>query len=120
MRCHKVRERGGQVGPELTRIGAQKTREYLLESLLDPNKQIAQGFETVVLVMQNGKTYTGIVKESNARELRLIQSDNTIITLQKADIDEQSKGRSAMPDDLAKKMPKSDLRDLVEFLARLK
>lgn len=120
VRCHKVRERGGQVGPELTRIGAQKTREYLLESLLDPNKQIAQGFETVVLVMQNGKTYTGIVKESNARELRLIQSDNTIITLQKADIDEQSKGRSAMPDDLAKKMPKSDLRDLVEFLARLK
>ena len=120
VRCHKVGERGGQVGPELSHIGSQKTREYLLEAILDPNKQIAQGFETVILQMTSGKVYIGIVRESTEKELRLIQPDNSILTLQKADIEEQTKGASAMPEDVVKKLTKSELRDLVEFLARLK
>jgi quinoprotein glucose dehydrogenase len=49
-RCHRLHGDGGEVGPDLTGIGGRQKREYLLESILDPSKEIAKGFETAVLV----------------------------------------------------------------------
>src|SRR5262249_16301363 len=43
VRCHQIGEQGGQVGPPLTKIAEQKSREYLLESIVAPNKTIAEG-----------------------------------------------------------------------------
>ena len=43
LRCHKVNGVGGEVGPDLTGIGKKQQRAYLLESIVDPNKQIAKG-----------------------------------------------------------------------------
>src|SRR5207253_743885 len=39
VRCHKIEGQGGDVGPDLSHIGAQKDRNYLLESMILPNKQ---------------------------------------------------------------------------------
>ena len=47
LRCHKVRGKGGEVGPDLAGIITRHDREYILESILFPNKQIAAGFERV-------------------------------------------------------------------------
>jgi quinoprotein glucose dehydrogenase len=38
VRCHKVKDYGGEVGPDLTKIGADKKRDYLLESLVEPRE----------------------------------------------------------------------------------
>jgi quinoprotein glucose dehydrogenase len=119
-RCHKLRGEGGDVGPELAGIGSKQTREYLLESIVDPNRQIAQGYETVVLVLKNGQTRSGIVKTESDREIRLITSEGQVVIVLKAEIDERLRGKSAMPEDLMKFLSKSELRDLVEFLAGLK
>ncbi|MCH7894427.1 MAG: c-type cytochrome [Proteobacteria bacterium] len=42
--CHIFEEAGGQVGPNLSRIGAQRDREYLRRAILDPNADISAGF----------------------------------------------------------------------------
>src|SRR5262249_14426190 len=68
LRCHKVRGEGGEVGPDLTGIGAKQKRDYLLESIVDPNRQIAKGFETVLLVLKSGQSLTGIIKEENTKQ----------------------------------------------------
>jgi quinoprotein glucose dehydrogenase len=47
------------VGPDLTLIGSQKDRAYILESIVFPNKHIAQGFQIVVLEMKDGSTVAG-------------------------------------------------------------
>jgi quinoprotein glucose dehydrogenase len=36
---------GGDIGPDLTGIGATRDREYLRRAVLDPNADIAEGFE---------------------------------------------------------------------------
>ncbi len=120
LRCHKVRGQGGEVGPDLTGIGAKQTREYLLESIVDPNKQIAKGFETVVLGLKDGTTVSGIVKEEDANRIRLITPEANYVTVAKKDIEVRETGKSAMPEDVIKHLSKSELRDLVEFLANLK
>jgi quinoprotein glucose dehydrogenase len=120
LRCHTVSGTGGKVGPDLTRIGAEKTREYLLESMIDPNKAIAKGFETVVLSLDDGRQIAGILKSEDPKQLSLMTPEGKLVTVEKSHVDERSTGKSAMPEDIAKPLSKSDLRNLVEFLSGLK
>ncbi len=45
LRCHQVAAAGGTVGPKLDGIGKLRDRTYLLESIVQPNKQFAEGFQ---------------------------------------------------------------------------
>src|SRR5262249_42155729 len=120
VRCHKVRGEGGDVGPDLTGIGGRQRREYLLDALIDPNKEIAKRFETVVLALTNGQVQTGIIKAEDDKEIRLVTAEGKFLVVPRSRIEERSRGKSAMPDDVVKYLSKVELRDLVEFLARLK
>jgi quinoprotein glucose dehydrogenase len=120
LRCHKLNGAGGEVGPDLTDIGKKQKRDYLLEAIVEPNKQIAKGYETVVLTLNNGLTKIGILKSEDAKEVRIMTAEGQILAIPKADIDERSRGPSAMPGDLIQRMSRADVRDLVEFLASLR
>ena len=109
------------VGPDLADIGKRQTREYLLESILYPNKVIAPGFENVTLEMKNGDTLAGTVKSEDAEELVLnLAEDGSIQRVFKNQIEKRQRGLSAMPEGLANMLSKEDLRDVIEFLAELK
>jgi quinoprotein glucose dehydrogenase len=120
VRCHKVQGVGGEVGPDLTGIGTKQKRDYLLESIVEPDKQIAKGYETVVLTLTDGKVVSGILKAESKTEVRLMTPDGTQVVVPVADIDLRSRGPSAMPGDLVRHLTRQDLRDLVEFLIELK
>ena len=120
LRCHKVNGEGGEVGPDLTGIGAKQTREYLLESMVLPNKQIAAGFENTIVTMKSGVTYAGTVKNETANELELISPEDGLLKLKKADIQTRERGPSAMPEELRQILTKQEMRHLVEYLANLK
>lgn len=71
-RCHVVEGRGGgEVGPELTHIAAGKDRAYLLAAIADPNRDIAQGYENVVLNLTNGTTVLGRLLSETADAIEL-------------------------------------------------
>ena len=78
VRCHKVDRAGGEVGPNLTLIGKQRDRRYLLESICLPDAQIAKGFETTVIVNDFGQVFTGIVKSENDDYVELIKNDGSL------------------------------------------
>jgi quinoprotein glucose dehydrogenase len=120
VRCHKIKGEGGDVGPDLAGIGSKQKRDYLLESIVLPSKQIAKGYETVVLTLKNGQIRSGILKAEGAKEIKLMTAEGQLITVDKKQVDERETGKSAMPEDLIKYLSKSELRDLVEFLAGLK
>jgi len=118
-RCHMVGGEGGAVGPDLSVIGAEKNREYLLEAIVEPSRQIAKGFETVMLIMDDGKIVSGIVKEQDDETMTLMDELGGTLMVEKSEIDEQSTGKSGMPD-LLEVLTKSDLRDIIEYLSSLK
>jgi quinoprotein glucose dehydrogenase len=120
VRCHKVNGEGGEVGPDLAGIINRHPREYLLESVLFPNKAIAQGFEGVLLTLKDGRVYAGIIKSEKSDELELNSPEDGLVTVKRADIKSRDKGLSAMPEGMTNILSRTDLRNLVEFLATLK
>ena len=120
MRCHKFGDEGAEVGPNLTGIGARQTREYILESIVFPNKQIAQGFETTVLTLKNGTTYAGILKSETATALEINSPEDGLVKVNKTDIKSRDRGLSGMPEELRQIVSREDIRNLVEFLSSSK
>ena len=119
-RCHKLDGQGGEVGPAINGVAKDKTREYLLESIVLPSKQIAKGFESVILVLLDGRTVSGVLRSKDAKAYTVVTPESKVIVVPKDDVDTEKPDKSAMPEDLAKKLSKKELRDLVEFLSSLK
>ena len=119
-RCHKISGEGGEVGPELTGLVDKKGREYVLQSIVYPNANIAEGFENLLVTLKNGTAYAGIIKSENATELVLNSPEDGLVTLKKADIATREKGLSGMPDGFGELLSRQDLRNLIEFLASAK
>ncbi|HZE96716.1 MAG TPA: HEAT repeat domain-containing protein, partial [Planctomycetota bacterium] len=116
-RCHTIKDKGGVVGPPLTKVGVERTREQILESILFPNKVIVQGYGQVMLRMAGDAIEVGRVEKETESELVLLLGDGTRRTLSKVDIRARKEGLSAMPDDVSKPLSRRELRDLVAFLA---
>ena len=119
-RCHKLDNQGGEVGPPLNGVGTKHPRDYLLESIVNPNAKIAEGYQSVILNLIDGRSVAGVLRSKDAKTVTIVTPENKVITVPADDIDTQKPDTSAMPDDLHKKLSKRELRDLVEFLASLK
>jgi quinoprotein glucose dehydrogenase len=117
IRCHKISGEGGEVGPDLTGIGGKQSREYLLESIILPSQKIAEGFDTVMLALNDGQVVAGVLKGEDERQIRLMTPEGQLRIIAKSDVEDRQRGASAMPEDLAKKLTPREVRDLVEFLA---
>ncbi len=120
LRCHKIGGSGGDTGPELSGIGSRMNREQILESMVRPNKEIAVGYENVIVTLNSGTTYAGRWKNETERELLLISPDIGLIVLSKNQIQKRQVGPSKMPTDFGNLLLKRELRNLVEFLSTLK
>jgi quinoprotein glucose dehydrogenase len=116
VRCHKIGGEGGEAGPVLDRPEMNRKREYLVESIVSPNKVISPGFETVTVFLKNEDVHSGIVKSETDQRLVLISADAGEVSIAKADIDLRRTGLSGMPEGIMNLLSKRDLRDLVEFL----
>ncbi len=120
VRCHKVGAVGGNIGPELTRIGAEKDRDYLLRSLIRPNHEIAENFGSIMILDTDGNSHIGIIKSQDQDQIQLMDDQGTITVIQRNAIEEMKDTKSAMPEDLIEKLTLSEIRDLMEYLSNLK
>ncbi len=120
-RCHKVGTRGsGEAGPNLVDVGKRQPRDHQLESILFPNRKIAQGFDTVDIETTEGDRIIGVLREDTAAGVTLVTPDNKRVVIAKKDIAERRKALSAMPEGIEKLLSPREIRDLVEYLAGLK
>lgn len=85
-RCHKV---GGEVGPALPTpemLKQKDRRRYALESIVVPNKDVAKGFDQVVLQRKDETTETGRIERESGTEVVLILPDGKRRTIAATDI----------------------------------
>ena len=119
-RCHMVNKSGGEAGPALDGIAAKRDRRYLLESIVNPSAQFAEGFRMVVCTMKDGTIKAGAIKAETADSLTLQNLNEDPVTLKRQDIAQQDQAPSGMMPGLGELLTPGELRDIIEYCATLK
>jgi putative heme-binding domain-containing protein len=118
--CHQVRGEGGALGPDLTTIGAQRSREALLSALRDPSAAVALGFRAVAF-RTGGERVEGVVKGEDAFSLQVVTVDGELEAFPKRGLDElERSSKSLMPVFDESKLPGPALEDLLAYLGTLR
>ncbi|MEM7010743.1 MAG: hypothetical protein AAF585_04590, partial [Verrucomicrobiota bacterium] len=107
---------GGVQGPALTRIADRLNPEKLLESLINPNAEIAKGYGMGTATLKDGSAVMGRIAKETKQEVTIVSLDGVESTIKRDDITAISPPMSAMPP-MALSLPLDDLRDLVAYLA---
>ncbi len=119
IRCHAIGTAGGAIGPNLVSLGGSSTPEYILQSLIDPNAKLKEGFQTLAVLTEDGQVISGLQKSKTDSQLQLLLADGTLKTLSTDAIESIQNGRSLMPLGLVDSLTEQELVDLTRFLIEL-
>lgn len=120
-KCHRVGDRGFDVGPELTQVAGTRDPRFIIESILDPSKVIASGYEPMLVITKTGQYVTGIVKKDAADGVEVVDSQGQLRRVATADIEQKAPQKtSLMPGNFKEILTVEDLHDLLAFLLTLK
>lgn len=118
--CHRVGSEGGQVGPDLTSIGGKFDRPHLIESLLEPSRQIVEGYRTTTIRKKNGEVMSGIIKARSEEQFTLADATGKLIVISRAEIEELTDSPvSLMPQNLAEALSAEQFTNVVAYLETL-
>ena len=114
--CHQIAGEGKQVGPNLDGI-ANRGLDRVLEDVLAPNRNVDVAFRTTTVVTNEGKAYSGLLKELEGNRVSIIDSQAKETILQSDVIEERRAATtSPMPSNVGETFSESQLRDLVTYL----
>ncbi len=114
--CHRIGDKGSEVGPPLTHIG-KKGRDYIFESLVAPQAKIAPGYGMMSITTKSGSSIAGALKVESETSVTLILPDKTETTVKTSDIASRTQPISTMPP-MGNILSPNELRDIIAFLAR--
>ena len=87
--------------------------------MLDPNRKIKENFHSLLVETEEGRIYTGIRVRESKTELVLRDVEDRRVTILRDSIENQTAGRSLMPDGIVDTLTRRELRDLLRFLSEL-
>jgi putative heme-binding domain-containing protein len=119
--CHAVKTQGGQIGPDLSTIGAIRTGRDLLESIVFPSASFVRGYEPFAVATKDGKLHNGILKRDTGEAIFLVTAERTEVRIPRSAIESIDPGKvSIMPQGLDMQLTKQEMADLIAFLLSLK
>jgi putative heme-binding domain-containing protein len=119
--CHRVNGAGGRLGPDLSRIGAARSREVLELRIRGGVEGFLPGYEPVTVTPQSGTAVVGVKKNEDLFSVQIMDTRERIQGYDKASLKEmQDNPRSAMPPFGSTRISESDLDDLIRYLQTLR
>lgn len=116
-KCHIVDGRGGRVGPDLSRAVGNMNRIQLIQSILEPSREIAPQFVSWTFELHSGKVLTGMIVHENEGKTIIGDAEGKLTEIKTIDIAARVPQKtSVMPDKLADRMTLQELRDVIAFL----
>ena len=122
-RCHRVRNHGSVVGPDLTSVGNRFSHRDILESVLEPSAVVAEKYRHVQIVTTAGQTIVGrVVASGDYRSPTLRISTDPLapaktIEISKNEIEAHEFSKvSPMPKGLLSTFTAREIADLLDYL----
>jgi cytochrome c oxidase cbb3-type subunit 3 len=129
--CHMIEGKGGRLGPDLTATGSARSVAYIVDSIRDPSRRLAQGiteamkefsqeYESVTVVDDRGQKFQGVVLNEDNFTLQMLDTREQLHLFEKDKLRSLDKSReSLMPKYDEKTLPEKDLQDIVAYLLSL-
>lgn len=117
--CHRLKGRGGSVGPDLTGLAKRLTPRAVLESILEPSRTITETYAMEQFTMSDGTVHLGQVQEETDAVVRLrsLSATSAPFTLAKALIESRKKlNISNMPPGTVNTLTGQQILNLVAYL----
>jgi putative heme-binding domain-containing protein len=119
--CHAVGARGGDIGPSLSRVGRQRSLEFLRQKMVKPASAITPGYTTVAVTLRDGKMLRGIEKGFDDFSVQLLDANKKYYSFRKGEVlSFKREDKSLMPADYGQKLSSSELTDVLAYLASLR
>ncbi len=119
-KCHRLEGQGGIVGPDLTPAGHRFSTKDLLETIVDPDKEISDQYEATIFQMDDGRLITGRVANLNG-DTYMVQEDmidpGNFTNIKVVEIEAMKPSKiSMMPPGLLDTLTQDDILDLMAYL----
>ncbi|MGE0609759.1 MAG: PVC-type heme-binding CxxCH protein [Pirellulales bacterium] len=115
--CHTLEGVGGQIGPDLSKVWQTHSTAKIMESMIDPSKEIKEGFATWSVTTNAGRVHAGLKIVDDPREVVLRDASGKDIRISTGEIDDKAAGKkSLMPDGVIAQLSFREFVDLVAFL----
>lgn len=122
-KCHQATGRGAAVGPDLSRISARvaylgpQGQRWLLETILQPSREMAPQFTPWLIVTKDGKQLTGLPRRKGGNAEAYLGIDGREFSLKNQDIEfHRESDVSIMPAELLLQFTTQELADLFAYL----
>ena len=120
MACHALGGGGGLVGPDLSSIGVTAPTDYLIESLLKPEKAVKDGYALVRIVRRDGSLMTGLQVQETGEAVLVRDAAGNVTSVPTSQIQQREVlPGSLMPAGLTASLERDEFIDLVAFLSAL-
>ncbi len=123
-KCHRPTAEVERFGPDLSRTDRDVTDQFLVESILQPSKEIKKGFEPIIALTLDGELVNGILVKQDEEKVVLRDKENVdrLITVLQSNLDELRNGTiSSMPAGLADNLKnRQQFLDLVRYVIDVK
>jgi len=92
-------------------------RIRLIQSILEPSREIAPQFISWTFELKDGKVVTGMVVHENEGKTIVGNAEGQLIEIRTIDIETRTPQKiSVMPEKLADRMTLQEIRDVIAFL----
>jgi putative heme-binding domain-containing protein len=119
-KCHAVNGQGGTVGPELTGVAGTRDARFIIESILEPSKEIASGYEPILVVTKDGRFIAGVLKQEDATTVEVVDSQAEVHRIAKGEIQQKTPQKtSLMPENFREILTVEEFHDILAFLLTL-
>ncbi len=117
--CHRLQDMGHVVGPDIAGYSG-KPLQSLLIAMLDPNQAIDPRYQSYVIVLNDGRSLTGIIAEEAASSLALLAAEGKRETVLRSEVEQiRSTGKSLMPEGFEQNATTTDINHLWAFFRTL-
>ena len=117
IKCHRLEGRGGMIGPDLSHVGSTFSAEKLIESILEPSKEVSPQYTNWVMTTLEGQVHTGMLVFENEGKTILGTAEANSIELKTADVENRTPLKtSVMPEKLVNHLSQREWVDLISFL----
>lgn len=119
-KCHTVGDQGGKVGPDLTNVAGTRDLPYIIQSILDPNAEIASGFEPFLIQTKDGDLIGGIKKTEDDASVTLADNEGKLHKIAKDKIERmKQQTQSLMPGNFRELLSVEEFHDLLAYVETL-